>query len=259
MVGYINLLTGIGMIAVAIVPLAYWHITRRPGLRYFAFGAVLWAASIMLKVILELTLTGMLVAALKPVLPGVMFVAVISAYVGLRTGIIESGLTYLGVRQAKLSSIGLNDAIAMGIGFGGAEAAFFGALSMLIVMSLLMLGPTALDALPEADKALLLEQFTIMWMPIPIIERAFTMLCHIASTVLAIYAVKLNDLRWLGLSIAIRAILDTPIPFLEYYLAPIHLGGQAVIESWVAMAGILSLVLLLWFMARVQPARHARG
>jgi uncharacterized membrane protein YhfC len=50
-----------------------------------------------------------------------------SLYFGLRTGIFESGITYVAVKKTGLSRTTFDEAIALGIEFGGIEAIILGA------------------------------------------------------------------------------------------------------------------------------------
>lgn len=242
MISYLNLLSGIGMVAVGAAAITYWYLKKRPGIEYFFYGGILWAIAIAIKLIMDLTITQPIQSYLKATLPIVTVVLLMSLYVGLRTGIFESGLTYVVVKYTKLSRMSWNDAVAMGIGFGGTEAILLGLLSLLGMLTYLAV-PSLFDQLPPASQV----QFEIVFIPIPVIERLFTLFVHVFATVLVIYAVKLDDWRWLALSMGLKTILDGPLITLQYYLS--FMGGYALlpIEVYVVAIGIISLAGLFWF------------
>ncbi len=226
------------MIAVGLGAMALWYLLKRPKLRYFAFGGVLWAAAIALKVIMDLTITQPIQSYLLQNMALTAVIAVMSLYVGLRTGLFESGITYLAVKYSSLSKMGFNEAMALGIGFGGLEAIYLGAMSLLTIATL-MAQPALASLIPP-------EQLAVSFIPVPIWERLFTLLCHVFATVLAVYAVKLNDLRWLALSILIKTALDGALLPLQHIFGT-GLTGIYIIEAYVAIIGIISLAGTYWF------------
>lgn len=253
MISYLNLLSGIGMIAVGAGAIVYWHIKKHPRIEYFLYGAIFWACAIAIKLAVDLTITQPIQSYLKSTLPIFAVLIIMSLYVGLRTGIFESGITYIGVKYLKLSSMSWNDAVAMGVGFGGAEAIVLGALSLLS-MIIFLAEPLQFYQLPLASQ----DQFALAFIPIPVIERLFTLFIHIFTVVLAVYAVKLHDWRWLALSMGLKTITDGALPIFGYYLS--GMGAYAVLpeELYVAALGCVSLYGLWWLGKRYGGAGDAR-
>ena len=98
--------------------------------RIFSLWRHILGCAIAIKLAMDLTITQPIQSYLKSTLPIIAVLIIMSLYVGLRTGIFESGIVYVAVRYLKLSRMSWNDAVAMGIGFGGAEAIILGALSL---------------------------------------------------------------------------------------------------------------------------------
>ncbi len=230
---WVNLLPGLGMIAVGIGAMALWYFFKGTKLRYFGYGAILWAIAIIPKVIMDFTITQPIQAMLFDTFSVIVVVLIMSLYVGLRTGLFESGFTYLVVKHTKLSGINFDEAVALGIGFGGAEAIIIGLTSLLGMMTL-MSQPDLAASIPP-------EQLAISFIPIPILERLFTLFCHVFATVLVVYAVKLSDLRLLWLSVAFKTALDGALPILEYFVGR-DMSGIYITETYVTALGIIALV-----------------
>ncbi|WP_254591220.1 YhfC family glutamic-type intramembrane protease [Methanocella conradii] len=207
MVSVLNLSSGLGMVLVAVVAIAYWHIKKRPKAVYYAYGALFWAIAIVIKVVMDLTVSGPLYSWLYAFMPVEGAVAAAGLYLGLRTGIIENGIAYLGVKYSRLKEMGFKDAVAVGIGFGGIEAIVLGLLSLLTVVTLLM-SPALVSLLPQSS----IEQFEPLFMPLPVVERLFMLFGHAFATALAIYAVKLADLKWLGIAVLYKTLIDGSLP-----------------------------------------------
>jgi uncharacterized membrane protein YhfC len=242
MVSYLNLLSGLGMVAVAVVAVAYWYSKKHVKAIYFAYGALFWAVAIAIKLAMDFTISQPFYSWLSLYLPIDAAVLIAGLYLGLRTGILENGIVYLGVRFSKLKAMSFNDAVAVGIGFGAIEALLLGVLSLLTVYTFLA-SPDLMAFLPAASQ----QQFDLIFMPLPIIERLFTLFGHVFATVLTIYAVKLSDLKWFWIAAVYKTLLDGMIPLSNHYLA--GMGGYLVfpLEAYVVVLGALGLWGLYWF------------
>jgi uncharacterized membrane protein YhfC len=229
------------MIAVGAGAMVYWYLKYRTGLQYFLIGGILWAVAIGIKLAMDLTITQPIQAALLANLPVLTVVVIMSLYVGLRTGFLESGITYLVVKHTSLSRVRFNEAVALGIGFGGAEAIVLGVLSLTSVLSLILV--PELQALLTPD---VLAQFSPALIPFPIIERLFTLFIHVFAVVLVVYAVRSGELRWLWLSVLLKTVTDGPIPLFTYYFKYLGVLYFIPIEVYVAVLGIISLAGLFW-------------
>jgi uncharacterized membrane protein YhfC len=229
----INYLPGIGMLAVGIGAILLWFLLKgkKPAyFGYFVLGAIFWAIAIMPKYAMDYTITAGVESILVSSLPIMAVIIIVALYFGLRTGFFESGFTYLIIkylgRYIGLTKMGFNEAVALGIGFGGFEAIFIGSQWFMGIGPLLMspLDPTS---------------YLGVW------ERLFTLFCHVFAVVLVVYAVKLNDHRWLWLSIAYKSVLDGSLILFLYFLGT-GLNSTYIIEAFVAILGIAGLIGLYW-------------
>ncbi|HEY3272727.1 MAG TPA: YhfC family glutamic-type intramembrane protease [Methanocella sp.] len=247
MVGWLNLLSGTGMIAVGAIAVYVWR--RRAGAGYFLLGAVSWAAAIAVKIAMDLTVTPSLKAFLPHALSGVL---VLGLYYGLRTGLFESGFPYAAARVAKLAPT-FDQAIAAGIGAGAAEAIVLGLLSLLNVLTFILM-PGLIGTYPPATQASLQLQFSLPFLPIPVWERLFALFCHVFAMALAMYALRAGW-QWLGLSIAFMTLLDGAlIPLLVYVTLQTYVDNL-LIEAFVGAMGLVSVAGL--FILRGIYDRHA--
>ena len=130
MLSWLYLLQGAGMILVGVVAIVVWHVIKHVEIKYFLYGAALWAAAIGIKVIMDFTITQPLNSFALSVPPIVVALSVMSLYYGLRTGILECGIPYVAVIKTKLSRVTYDEAVAMGLGFGGIEAILLGAYAL---------------------------------------------------------------------------------------------------------------------------------
>jgi uncharacterized membrane protein YhfC len=228
----LNYMLGIGVLAVGIGAMLSWFLLKGKKLTYFAYfglGAIFWAIAIAPKYIMDYTITSAFANILVSYFPMVAVGIVLALYYGLRTGLFESGFTYLIIKYTGLSRMGFNEAVALGIGFGGFEAIFFG------VQWLLSTGPLTISPLDPMS-------YVGVW------ERIFTLFCHVFATVLVVYAVKLNDLRWLWLSVAYKTVLDGGLILFVYFLGTVMTSTSLtyVIESFVAILGIIGVIGVYW-------------
>ena len=241
MITAINLLPGLLMVAVGAIAAGYWYWKKHSKLMFFAAGAIFWVVAIAVKVIMDLTITGPLTDWLNGTLPVDATVLAMGLYLGLRTGILENGAVYLGTLFTKLKEMSFDDAVAVGIGFGGIEAIVLGILSLVSVI-LLLLNPTLYLMMPLSSQ----QQFDPLFMPLPVIERIFTLFCHVFATVLTIYAVKLADLKWLGIAVIYKTVLDGSLPLFTHYLGGLGVNMYFPIEAFVVVMGCIGLAGTYW-------------
>lgn len=235
------------MIAVGAVAVYVWR--RRAEAMYFLFGAVSWAVAIAVKIVLDLTVTPSFKALLPETLAGVL---VLGLYYGLRTGFFESGIPWAAARLAKLKPT-FDQAVAVGIGAGAAEAIALGLLSLLSVLTFILV-PGLVDTFSPATQDALQLQFSIPFVPIPVWERLFALFCHVFAMALAMYALRAGR-RWLALSIAFMALLDGALIPLFAYVTTRTFVDNLVIETFVGTMGLASIAGL--FILRGIYDRHA--
>src|SRR5690348_2308101 len=110
-------LSGVGMMAVAMAAVLYW--SRRTGAAWWAFGlgALGWVVGVALKFAWATPTNALVRQGLERALPGPVAAPSFWLYIGLLTGILECGTVLLFVRRSRLKSAGWGEAAAFGIGF----------------------------------------------------------------------------------------------------------------------------------------------
>jgi len=117
--------SGIGMVLVGILSVLYWKRKTNVEMNYFFYGGFVWLIAISIKVVMDYNLSPFLYDYIS--LYGILATLIVSGiYVGIRTGILESGISYFFVIKSKLKRAGWKEAIAFGIGFGATESLFVG-------------------------------------------------------------------------------------------------------------------------------------
>ncbi len=251
MINPLFIFSGIGMMLVGLLPVIFWRYRTLVSWRYFLWGAGVWVVATAVKVALDLTVTPILVNWLVGIYTALGIAIISGAYVGLRTGLLESGLTYFVVLREKLKRMDFQQAVAFGLAFGAVEAFIIGMLSFLNVAVLLAF-PQIMDMLSPVQKAVILEQLTLpaILVMAPIIERAFTLLVHIFCTVLVIKAVKSGRIEYFMFSFLYKTALDGMLPFLTMTFDRTTVAGVYYIESFVVVLGLISAVGMFWLKER---------
>ncbi len=244
-------LSGIGMMLVGLMPILWWRYRTLVPWRDFWYGAGIWAVAISIKLLMDVTITPLMVRWLGGIYTGIGIAILMGAYVGLRTGFLESGLTYIFAIKKKLKGYDFQQAVAFGLGFGGSEAFLLGIISFLNIAVLLAF-PPIIDLLPAADRAALLTQLTLPSILImaPIIERAFTIMLHVFCTVLVIQAVKTRRTEYFMLSLVYKTLADGMLPLLTMTFDRSTVAGVYSIEAFVVALGAISLGGLIWVRGR---------
>lgn len=241
------LLSGIGMILVGILIPLYWKRKTHVGLNYFLWGAGVWVIAVAVKIAMDYTITQPLRISLEPY--GLLTVLlVMGLYVGLRTGVLESGFSYLAILKTRLKEMSYKQGIAFGIGFGSIEALFLGITSFLNIL-MFVLFPDIITMLPETFQAVIISQLNASsWIIFgPIIERIFIVFIHVFSTLLVLYAVRKKAMGYLVLSILFKTLVDGIIPWLVYSLEPItELPNAYIIEIPFIILAIIAYFGIKW-------------
>ena len=226
----LNYLPGIGMLAVGIGAIVLWFLLKGRKLVYFKYytlGAILWVIAIAPKYAMDYTITGPIENALFSYLSLIAVAIVLALYYGLRTGFFESGFSYLIIKHTGLGKMSFNEAVALGIGFGGIEAIY-----------------TCMVWLQGSGPLLTTPQDLISY--IGVWERLFTLFVHVFAIVLVVLAARLNDKHWLWLSIVYKSPLDGILIFLLVLQSGGLISGgltvTAIIESLVTVFGIAGLI-----------------
>jgi uncharacterized membrane protein YhfC len=246
MVNSYLLISPIGMILVGLVALFYWRRKTKVFWIYFGFGALIWVIAIAIKLLMDVTVTTPFYLYLYSygalnALMGLSF------YVGLRTGLLESGLSYLGVKYTNFRSMNLYQALAFGIGFGAIEAIALG-LQALLNLIVLILDPSLASLLSPAQQASLNAPTAVAFAAI--IERAFVLIIHVFASVLVVYSIVSGKIRYLVYSILYKTLVDGMIPALTTHINSSTVTGVYEIELPIVALGIIAFFGTRWIMKK---------
>lgn len=253
------LLSGIGMILTGVLFIIYWRLKSKASFWYFLLGGVVWGVAIGAKAFIDLTISGFLRDWLSTLYSTSMFIVVWGLFIGLRTGYLECGLAYLIGSKSRLKQAVFTDAVAFGIGFGATEAIVIG-VSSLINITVLILIPELLNTLPPAQRSAVLQQFSLgVWLiPAPIIERFSTILVHIFTCVLIIYAVQTRCAEYFLAAFFFKSLIDGLIPWLNLNIGVSTLQGIYMIEGIVAIFGIVGFICTIFLGRAFLNVKNAR-
>lgn len=205
------LLGGLGMLAVGAAPLYYWRREKGIEMKFFLLGGLFWLAAILVKVIMDLSVTGPLRTVMGGMFSGTytFFIVFLALYFGLRTGLLECGLPYLFSEKAGIRRPSFEQAMAFGFGFGCTEAVALGALS-LINVGFIILNPSLLSAMPlRTVEALELQsQNALFFSSIAVLERACTIAVHVLACILIFAALRTGKKAFLIEAIVLKTVLD---------------------------------------------------
>ena len=178
----------LGMIAVAMVS-TLWVLSIGGTWPALLWGGLAWIVSITLKIAWSAPTNKPILSFLKNKLPAKLSGPVSWCYTGLLTGVFGCGIALIFVQKLPiLYQANWEDTLAFGVGFGAAAA---------LVLGLLSFGGVAYYAfrpgsIPEEHKEnwTQITSDTLLWMPLPVVERLSTLLIHIFTKVLIILAVQ---------------------------------------------------------------------
>lgn len=231
------------MIAIGLSSISYWKMRKRVSIWWFLFGGIVWALAIAAKVAMDLTISNSIFQWLAERYDAAGMVIMWGLVVGLRTGYLECGLTYVACIKSRLKKVDFSSAVAFGIGFGASEAIVIGLFSFLNILTLII-APELINFLPPQQRELVIQQFSmgLTIIPAPIIERFFTLLAHVFSAVLIVYAVRTRKAEYFLASFIYKSFLDGMIPWLNENVGTSTLTGIYTIELVVTIYGIFGLL-----------------
>lgn len=244
--------SGIGMVLVGVVSVLWWK--RRSGaeMDFFFYGGLVWLVAIAIKGVMDYTISPLLYEYFS--LYGITAILVASGvYVGLRTGLLESGISYFFVIRSRLGRAGWKEAISFGIGFGAAEAIFLGLSSFMSILALIIF-PSIIESLPVEYQLQVLSQLEMGTEIIlaPILERVFVMLAHVFAAVLVFMAVRSRKIWYLFLSILFKTLLDGILPWLSYTLGAGDVVSIYLMEVPIIIIGMIGYFGMRWLKPRFE-------
>lgn len=203
---FLFVLTGLGMIAVALIAVFFWQRSKKSLLlRFFSLGALAWIVGVSLKMAWSIPTTSFMRSACDSISGAGPGVLIYSLYSGLLTGVFECGVTYLFAAKTRLKKSEWEEAVAFGVGFGAIESFLVGVFSLVATLLVICF----FDFIPASARANLVGQITDLWtIPIPILERALALLTHVYASVLILYGVRVCQSRWFWYSFFFKTGID---------------------------------------------------
>ncbi|MFQ6101839.1 MAG: YhfC family glutamic-type intramembrane protease [Anaerolineae bacterium] len=112
------LLSGMGMMAIALVAVVYWKRRSKVAAALFFWGALAWVAGNVLKSIAAVP-TSTIIDNVRAILPRYFSEPILWLYIGLLTGIFECGATLGFAHIRRIRTVNWREAV----GFGGGRDA----------------------------------------------------------------------------------------------------------------------------------------
>ncbi len=129
------LLSGIGMIIVALASVIYWKKKSKIAFKFFLLGAIAWIIAVALKAAWAVSLNEPILNFLESELPAILLGPLSWSYIGLLTGIFECGIVLGFVYLLKgLKKANWKESVGFGIGFGALEAFLLGITSFVVTL-----------------------------------------------------------------------------------------------------------------------------
>jgi len=240
----ILILGPIGMFLVGLLSILIWKLKKKIKLKYFIYGGLIWISAIIPKIILDLTITRKLNYLVINTFGLFASFIILGIYIGLRTGFFECGFTYLAIAKSRLRESSFNEIVAFGIGFGAFEAILL-SIPSIMQFIVFILNPSIINMIPEAQRKLIEIQLNMpSWIiPAPIIERIFTLIIHVFTTILIFISIVRKEIKYFIFAFFIKSILDGMVPYLKWLFKPsLSPIGIYLSEIWVILLGLISLV-----------------
>lgn len=184
------------------------------GWRLFFIGAVTFILSQVLHIPFNFVIerTGWLPSDLTPWINLLAF----AAFYGLSAGVFEEVARYLTYRFWAKDARSWSRGMMLGAGHGGVEAILLGLLLLVNNLTLLYTAgsETLMSAIPADQQATFTSMAAMMhampWYEVLIgaVERLFTLVAHLALSVMVLQVFLRRSIRWLFLAIGYHAFLN---------------------------------------------------
>lgn len=243
------------MFLIGLLSIVYWKRKAGVNMNLFFFGGLVWLIAISIKAVMDYTVSPEVYYLIEP-LGIASFLLVSGLYLGLRTGLLESGLSYLAVLRSELKRMEWKEAVAFGIGFGAAEAMVLGIYSFLSIITFIIF-PGSIQSLPVEYQVQIMSQLEMDTIVIfaPMMERVFTIMAHIFATVLVVAAVRSERIDYLILSILYKTLLDGIIPWISYNMVEGDMALIYIMEMPIVIIGLIGYFGMGWLKPRFARKR----
>ena len=248
----------VGMILVGIFSITLWKLKKHVKMKYFFLGGLVWIGTIIPKIVMDYTVTPRLYewAAVTYSLAGMLII--LGAYVGLRTGVFECGLTYVTFSRSSLSKMSVDEITAFGIGFGAFEAMLV-AIPSLMQIATFILDPSVLNLMPLPQRELLEAQLSFpTWVVgAPIVERVFALFVHTFAAMLVFLSAVRRRIDLFLEAFFYKSLLDALVPYIQTSLRPnISPVSIYLAEVWVVAMGSIAWVGVHWAGSTMRGDQH---
>jgi hypothetical protein len=236
------MISGVGMMLVAVLVFVAWWRISRVQLRWFWGGAGLWTIAVALKIVSSLLTNELVLNSLKG-LPHPVYVGLGALYVGVQSSLFEMGFTLLAVLIWRQLGRDAGRAITIGVGAGVFEAFLLGvaALAGAITLSVVH-GPQVEQAVKSVEHTASVTP--LLWLVGPV-ERILAILCHASSRALILLGVTKKRLGLVFWGFLIFTLLDG-VAGGAYVAEVIGKVSTWWIELALAPFALVSIPVLVW-------------
>ena len=203
------LITGGGEIVVALLFALYWKRKHSIPWGFFGWGALAWVAGVAVKFAVGFLTSDAAFAFLEQTFPKHIADPLFRLCLGSLDGVLMMGAALLFAAITRVRNADSNQAVAFGTGFRSLEV---------LLVAFYSLGGTLMDlhGPPEGDmpswgmSPLHLPPDSMwLWVAVGPVERVLTIIVHIFSAALAVYAWRTKRWGYLMVSVLYKTAVDT--------------------------------------------------
>ncbi len=234
---------GILTVSVFFIALFYWRKKAGFEMKYVWAAILVWILMFTVKFVMDLRVTQM-------VLPYGVVVSFL--YFGLRTGILENGLSWLYIRE-KFKDASLKNAVAFAITFNGVEALVIG-LWIFVIALALTLKPDLISALPLDLQTDFIQGFggsSLLIFP-PIIERISALLIGVFTGLLVFMSVRTGSFKYFLIALVYKSIIDGAASLFNQIHYTNLLAFSYLVQIPIALWALMGLLGSFW-VYRIYP------
>jgi len=232
------------MMAVGMLPVLYWKRVTGVSWKIFGLGGVTWLSVTVMKATMDIFVTPSVAGAVQGV-SAVGSAAAYGLYVGLQTGLFDSGFTWIWARRFRLFGASYMDAVGFGLGFACVEAIALGFNNFLGVLELVM-NPSFFGTLDPAIQQALSAQYALgpALIGAPILERTFALFVDTFTVVLVFMAIK-GAKGVFPLAVVYASIAELVAPLLNLGLSSTTIMGAYLLEAPYVLLGLIGVLGLM--------------
>lgn len=244
------LLSGLLMIGMPVALGFYLSRRFRLGWRLWWIGAATFILSQVGHIPFNWIMTLLFQNHVLPTPPAAWSLPFNAVFLGLSAGLWEELARAAVYRWWADDARSWRKGVQLGAGHGGIEAIILGVLLLFQIMVMVaMRGEGLARMVPPAQMALAKQQVDAFWStPLPLtligaVERAFTLIFHIACSLLVLQAFTRRQPFWIALAIFWHTLVDGSL----VYLSGIWRGNDwspYAVEGFMALSALISLAII---------------